>query len=116
MTGAIVLGWTGLLHDLIALNGRTVSVIATARNGHGVLATSGVLVGATEVGGEIGSDEALYFPLDQGPYHGSSAFLVTRASFERASWVGGALHVELGQITLLIEPDHDDEPDDYDDE
>ena len=105
MTDATVLGFNQLLHDLIGLVGEPVTVIACAFNGHGVLTTSGRLVGGTVVNGEVDSgDEAFYFPLDTGAYNGAQGFLITRQNFGGAVWIGGALHIALGPIGLQIEP------------
>jgi hypothetical protein len=93
--------FTHLLHDLIGLNGRAVTVTASA-DGNVILACSGAMSGGVDVlEADAGEREALYFPLT-GTADGG--FLITRRAFTDAAWAGGVLHVELGPLRLSIEP------------
>jgi hypothetical protein len=90
------------LHDLIGLNCCAVSVAVSDSNGHPTMVCAGELRGAVDVlGADANDHEVLFFPLDD---MGDAGFLIAQAAFTGAAWDDGVLHVELGGLTLMIEP------------
>jgi hypothetical protein len=90
------------LEALIGMTGANVIVTANTDSGHPVLAVTGTIsMGVEVLGAQPGdTEETIYFPLDIG----GTGFLITRSVFTGAQWHGDVLHVELGLVTLMIEP------------
>jgi hypothetical protein len=94
--------FTHLLHDLIGMVGAAVTITASTTDGHPVLATTGAInIGIEVLGAEPGDpEETIYFPLNIS----GTGFMITRSAFGGAQWDGDVLLVELGSMTLSIEP------------
>ena len=90
-----------LLHDLIGLTGRRVSVSVSAPDGHPALTCAGVLSGGLDVlDADADEHEVLHFPITG---DADAGFLIARATFTGAAWHGDVLDVELGPLVLMIE-------------
>ena len=92
--------FTHLLHDLIGLNGRAVTVTASSE-GTVALACSGVMSGGVDVlEADAGEREALYFPLT-GTADGG--FLIVRRASRRAG--AGDADDRAGRICQRLSSD-----------
>jgi hypothetical protein len=96
------LSFPALLHDLIGLAGGPINVTVSDPDGHPAMAATGLMSGAVDVlQADADRHEVLFFPLDD---NGDCGVLIAQAAFTGATWHDRVLHVELGALTLMIEP------------